>query len=80
MPCKANCDLRQLLLAKEEKMFKLQQTKRWVDDLGRQEPHRGEEITIKQNIVNTKIVQTLAKAGLLVNKLASGCSIFKDQQ
>ena len=80
MPCRADCDLRQLLLAKEDKISKLQQTKRWVDDLGRQEPHHGKEIMIKQNIVNTKIVQTLAEAGLLVNKLASGCSICKDQQ
>ena len=80
MPCKANCDLRQLLLAKEEKIFKLQQKKRWVGDLGCQEPHRGKEMTIKQNIVYTKIVQTLAEAGLHVKKLASSCSICKDQQ
>ena len=51
MPCRADCDLRQLLLAKEDKISKLQQTKRWVDDLGRQEPHRRDEIRAKQEVV-----------------------------
>ena len=32
MPCYPNCDLRDLLLAKEDKT-KLQQVMRWVDDL-----------------------------------------------
>ena len=79
MPCQVDCDLRQLLLAKEDKISKLQQTKRWVDDLGRQEPHRHDEIRAKQEIVITKLVQTLAKAGVLVNKLANGCSICNEQ-
>ena len=79
MPCRADCNLRQLLLAKEDKISKLQQTKRWVDDLGRQEPHRHDEIRAKQEIVINKLVQTLAEAGVLVNKLASGCSTCNEQ-
>ena len=79
MPCRADCDLRQLLLAKEDKISKLQQTKRWVDDLGRQEPHRREEIRGKQEVVTNKLVQALAEAGFLVNQLASGCAICNAQ-
>ena len=79
MPCRPNCDLRQLLLAKEDRLSKLHQIKRWVDDLGRQEPPQQEEIKAKREVVTTKIVQTLAEAGVLVNKLANGCSICNEQ-
>ena len=79
MPCRADCNLRQDLLAKEERIARLQQTKRWVDDLGRQEPHRQEEVKTKQDIVIAKLVQTLVEAGVLVNKLAGGCHSCNNQ-
>ena len=63
MPCKLYCELRQLLLIKEEKIGNLQQAIRWVDDLGRQEPHRRAEVEAKKAIVNTKLVETLAEVG-----------------
>ena len=53
--------------------------KRWVDDLGRQEPHRQEEVKTKQDVVIAKLVQTLAEAGVLVNKLAGGCHSCNNQ-
>ena len=61
MPCHANCDLRDLLLAKEEKTSRLQQVKCWVDALYRQEPHRRNEIIAKKSIVTNQIVQALAE-------------------
>ena len=79
MPCRADCELRQLLLIKEEKVGNLQQAIRWVDDLGRQEPHRRAEVEAKKAIVNTKLVQTLAEVGVLVNKLANGCYLCNDE-
>ena len=75
MPCKANCDLRVLLLAKEEKISRLQQVKRWVDSLYHQEPHRRDETTAKKNIISNQTVQALAEAGVLVHRLANGCEI-----
>ena len=79
MPCRADCDLRLLLLAKEDKISKLQQTKRWVDDLGCQEPHRCDKVRVKQEVVTNKLVQTLAEAGVLVNQQANGCVICNEQ-
>ena len=79
MPCKLYCELRQLLLIKEEKIGNLQQAIRWVDDLGRQEPHRRAEVEAKKAIVNTKLVETLAEVGVLVNKLARGCYLCNDK-
>ena len=79
MPCYANCDLRDLLLAKEEKISRLQQVKRWVDALYRQEPHRRNEIIAKKSVVSNQIVQALAEAGVLVHRLANGCDICNAQ-
>ena len=75
MPSYANCDLRDLLLAKEEKISRLQQVKRWVDALYCQEPHRRNEIIVKKSVVSNQIDQAQAKAGELVYRLASGCDI-----
>ena len=75
MPCKANCDLRVLLLAKEEKISRLQQVKRWVDSLYRQEPHRREETVAKKKVISNMTIQALAEAGVLVHRLANGCEI-----
>ena len=78
MPCKVDCEQRQLLLVKEDRIAKLQQAMKWVNDLGNQEPHRREEIQTKLEIVNNEIVKSMAEAGLLVNKLARGCRLCND--
>ena len=75
MPCKTNCDLRALLLAKEEKISRLQQVKRWVDSLHQQEPHRREETVAKKKVITKMTVQALAEAGVLVHRLANGCEL-----
>ena len=67
MPCQANCNLRVLLLAKEEKISRLQQVKRWVDALYRQEPHRRNEIIVKKTVISNQTVQALAEARVLVH-------------
>ena len=78
MPCYLNCDLRDLLLAKEDKVTRLQQVMKWVDDLYQQEPHRRNEIIAKKSVVCNLLNQTLAEAGELVYKLARGCDICND--
>ena len=80
MPRRADCNLRRELLEKEERIERLHQTKRWVDQLGRQEPHHHQEVKTKQDIVVAKLVQiqTLAESGVLVNKLAAGCRNCND--
>ena len=78
MPCYPNCDLRVLLLAKENKISRLQQVKHWVDALYHQEPHRRNEVTIKKSIVSNQIDQAQAQAGELVYQLANGCNICSE--
>ena len=79
MPCRADCNLRRELLEKEERIARLHQTKQWVDELGRQEPHHHQEVKTQQDIVIAKLVQTLAETGVLVNKLAAGCRNCNDE-
>ena len=79
MPCKQYCELRQLILIKEDKIGNLQQALRWVDELGRQEPHRGAEVVAKRQIVNNKLVETLAEVGILVNIVAHGCDLCYEE-
>ena len=74
MPCRDECDMRLLLLAKEGKISKLHQTKEWIKELGQSEPLRGEEIQTKLQVVNNMIAQSLAEAGLLVTQIARGCN------
>ena len=79
MPCKQHCELRQLLLIKEDKIGNLQQALMWVDELGCQEPHRRAEVVAKRQIVNNKLVETLAEVGILVNTVAHGCDLCNDE-
>ena len=72
-PCRADCIKRRELLNAEDRNARLQQVKRWVNALERQEPHRRQECQAKKQIVITKLVQTLAETVVLVNKLAAGC-------
>ena len=72
-PCRADCIKRRELLDAEDRIACLQQVKRWVNDLERQEPHRHQECQAKEQVVVNKLVQTLAETGVLVNKLAAGC-------
>ena len=75
MPCYPNCDLRDLLRAKEDKVSGLQQVMRWVNDLYQQEPHQRNEVIAKKSVVCNLLNQTLAEPGELVYKLAQGCEI-----
>ena len=79
MPCVQDCELRQLILIKEDKISNLQQALGWVDELGRQEPHRGAEVAAKRQIINNKISETLAEVGILVNTVAHGCDLCNEE-
>ena len=79
MPCKQYCELRQLIQIKEDKMDNLKQALRWVDELGRQEPHRGAEVAAKRQIVKNKLVETRAEIGILVNTVTHGCDLCNEE-
>jgi hypothetical protein len=73
--CYPNCDLRDLLLAKEDKVSRLQQVMRWCEDLYQSEPHRHHEVTEKKSVVCNMLNQTLAEAADLIYRIAQWCEI-----
>ena len=75
MSCQLNCNNRTLLLKKEEKLAKLNQTKTWLKELVHQEPWRRAEVIKKAEVVDGMIATTIAESGLLVNKIARGCHV-----
>ncbi len=79
MACQFNCINRTLLLKKEEKLAKLNQTKTWLKELDHQEPWRRAEVIKKTEIVDGMIATTIAESGLLVNTIARGCQVCSRQ-
>ena len=66
--------MRFLLLAKEERVSRLQQVGRWLDALHQdQEPHQRVLTNTKKNLVKNDVIQAMAEAGVLVHRLANGC-------
>ena len=70
-PCRTYCDLRDLLLAKENKINKLKQTINDLDDLCYHQPFRHHEVETKMNIVNA----TTNKAYQLIQQIALWCEV-----
>ena len=56
-----NCDLRDLLRAKEDKVSRLPQVMKWCEDLYQSEPHRHHEVVAKKSVVSNIMNQTLAE-------------------
>ena len=79
MPCLPDCKNRVLLLSKEDRLTKLNQTKTWLNELCRQEPERREEVTKKMSIVDGMVVKTVTESGILVNKISQGCHDCTEQ-
>ena len=70
MPCLPECTNRILLLTKEDKLTKLNQTKTWLNTLRCQETERRDKVIKKMNVVDDMIVKTVIESGVLVNKIA----------
>ena len=80
MACTANCQKRIILLNKENKLSKLNQTKEWLKELDLQEPWKREQNAEKAAFVDGLIATTVAEAGLLVNDIARGCALCRTLQ
>ncbi len=61
MPCTQNCNNRNPLVKKEEKLEKLNQTKNWLAELNRQEPWRRPEVIEKTRVVDNMLATTMAE-------------------
>ena len=78
MPCNYHCELRQLncqlILIKEDKISTLQQTLGVIDEIGRQAPHRRDEVAARRAEVTNKLVEAQAEIASLTDEIARGCN------
>ena len=80
MPCKPECDTIVLLLAKKGTLTNLNQTKEWLNHLGRSEPNRRQKVETKKRVVDNMIIKSLTEAGILINQIARGLCRPKNKQ
>ena len=77
MPCDPQCPVRelnnQLINMKEEKIATLRQILGVTDELGRQAPHRRDEVARRRRQIQTKLVQAVAELVSLTDEIALGC-------
>ena len=79
-PCRTYCDLRDLLLAKENKINKLKQTINDLDDLCYHQPFCHHEVETKMAIINTMIQTTTNEAYQLIQQIANGCEVCQPHE
>ena len=77
MPCDPQCQIRQLnsqlITIKEEKIATLRQILDVTDELGRQAPHRRDEVARRRHI-EYKLVEAVAELVYLTDEIARGCN------
>ena len=78
MPCDPQCPVRelnsQLINIKEEKIATLRQILEVTDELGRQAPHRWDEVARGRRQIEYKLVEAVAELVYLTNEIALGCN------
>ena len=78
MPCDPQCRIRQLnsqlITIKEEKIATLQQILDVTDELGRETPHRRDEVTRSKRRIIDKLVEHVAEIAYLTDEIARGCN------
>ena len=77
MPCDPQCPVRelnnQLINMNEEKIATLRQILGVTDELGRQAPHRRDEVARRRRQIQTKLVQAMRELASLTDEIALGC-------
>ena len=78
MPCDPQCQIRQLnsqlITIKEEKIATLRQILDITDELGRQAPHRRDEVARGRRQIEYKLVEAVAELVYLTDEVALGCN------
>jgi hypothetical protein len=77
MPCDPQCPVRglnyQLINMKEDQIATLRQILEVTDELGRQAPHRRDEVERRRRQIQTKLVQAMRELASLTDEIALGC-------
>jgi hypothetical protein len=77
MPCDPQCPVRglnnQLINMKQVQIATLRQIQEVTDEIGRQAPHRRDEVERRTRQIQTKLVLAMRELASLTDEIALGC-------
>ena len=82
MPCQQTCEVKRLNLIlkdiKQDKLKTLREIYEVTDQLGRDNPHRREEVTRSKQEIEQKLMTGVAELMIIEDKIARGCTTCRE--
>ena len=82
MPCQRNCEIIQLNARlkdiKLDKIATLRQILEVTEELGRDQPHRRDEVTRSKREIEQKLMSAIAELMYLEEEITNGCSACQE--
>ena len=82
MPCQQTCEVKRLnLILKDVKLDKLKTLREIyevTDQIGRDHPHRREEVTRSKQDIEDKIMTGVAELMIIEDEIARGCATCRE--
>ena len=82
MPCQNNCDVNrlnaQLKDIKHDKIITLKEIYEVTEQLGRDNPHRREEVTRSKIEIEQKLVTAVAEVMYIEEEISRGCTTCRE--
>ena len=82
MPCQRNCEIIQLNARlkdiKLDKIATLRQILEVTEELGRDQPHRRDEVTRSKREIERKLMSAIAELMYLEEEITNGCSACRE--
>ena len=82
MPCQRNCEVKRLNLIlkdiKHDKLKTLREIYEVTDELGRDNPHRREEVARSKIEIEQKLVTAVAEVMYIEEEISRGCTTCRE--
>ena len=82
MPCHNQCEIEQLNARlkdiKQDKVVTLKQILEVTEELGRDHPHRRDEVTRSKRQIEQKLITAITELMYLDDEIAKGCSTCQE--
>ena len=84
MPCQQTCEVKRLNLIlkdiKQDKLKTLREIYEVTDQLGRDNPHRREEVTRSKQEIEQKLMTGVAELMYIEDEISRGCTTCQENQ
>ena len=82
MPCQQTCEVKRLNLIlkdiKQDKLKTLREIYEVTDQIGRDNPHRREEVTRSKQEIEQKLMTGVAELMIIEDEIARGCTTCRE--